>query len=260
MNAKTLYLQTALEVQLEGRALRVKAEDQAERLYPLRQLERIQSDCQVKWHIDALLACARRNILIQFTNAKGKTLARLFGATPRSNKAPGLMSRLQSSFEIPGWRKSYRTWCRGRRLQTLRYVARKLDYSFNESKDLEDLFDWCKGKMADAGQTTRPDLSLKWLQQDLYGLISQILQDKGCHTNHLCLQDPIDLARDLCYILDGILLLVRHLGLHECRCDTAIDRKLTTGWFNQQRSLLQHQIERILNLLELWTIELKTES
>lgn len=251
LDPKTLYLHTELEVSLEGPALCIKGQDQAERLFPLRYLDRIQADRRVRWQTDALLACAKRNILIQFTDAKGQTLARLFGPSPTTQT--GLIQRLEHRLARPDWQDSYHNWCHGRRLQTQKFVAQHLGYRFNSSKQLEQLPHWCRARLP--GNDPNLNTSLQWLETDLYGLASHILQQQAAHQGQLCLQTPIDLARDLCRILGSLLLLVRKKGLQASPSGTALNRQLVTEWFNQQRSFLRYQIERMLNLFELWTLE-----
>jgi hypothetical protein len=254
MYAKPLYLHAKAPTQivLQGPALRVKSENQAEHLYPLRYIERVQADHNITWSTPALLACAERGICIQFLDAQGQTLARLLGSNHAQHS---LAIRLVAILARPGWQNQYQRWCYGRRLQTLRYVAQKLGYRYEQSKDLEALPSWSRAQLAERHPKDPADAGLQWLNNDLYGFINQRLRDLDIQGDPLLLQQPLDLARDLTRILSAILLLVRQRGLKAQNHEIPIDRKLAALWFNQQRGLIDWQLKRLLNLLELWTLE-----
>lgn len=251
MQPQTLYLhaETPLRIHLEGPSLRVLAEDQAERLYPLRYIERIQADSNVDWRTDALLACADRGISIQFLDRHGDTRARLLGQCPRPH---GLHNHLLALMERPRWQERYRQWCQGRRLQTQRYVATQLGFRYQQARDLEGLAQWAEQRLLQGGADRRITQTLQWLHADYYGFITQQLNQRGITVNGATLLDPIDLARDLTEILQAVLLLVRHQGIKRQAENTPITRRLAAQWFSAKRDYLGYQLERMLILLEAW--------
>lgn len=255
MEQKTLYLHHSapMQVSLEGPALCIRAQDQADRLLPLRRLERIQSDKHVNWHINALLACAERNITIQFTDRKGHTLARLLGQHRGDHH---LVKHLCNLMERPDWHKSYQRWRHGRRLQTERYIAQRLGYRFQNAGDLNQLPAWCRQQLnLQAAKDNQADKALQWLRNDFYGYITHYLEQEGISRDLLLQQQPLDLARDLAHILGSLMLYVRHKGHQSQAADTLLDRRLAAQWFHHQRPWLRRQIERMLNLLYFWTQE-----
>lgn len=256
MEQKTLYLHhnAPTHVSLEGPALLVRAQDQADRLLPLRRLERIQSDRHVSWEIDALLACAERNIIIQFTDKEGRTLARLLGQHRDDHHLVKHLCNLME--ERPDWHNSYQNWRHGRRLQTERYIAQRLGYRFHNANDLEGLPLWCRQQLSHKhNQDNQADKALQWLRNDFYGYITHYLEQEGISRDLLLQHEPLDLARDLAHILGSLMLYVRHKGLQSHPAGTNLDRRLAAQWFHDQRPWLRRQLERMLNLLYFWTQE-----
>jgi hypothetical protein len=206
----------------------------------------------VQWQTQALLACAGRGIPIQFVALGGDNLALLVGQVKQQHS---LVGQIEHALSMPGWKKSYQCWCHGRRLQTQRYVALKLGFPFKESRDLDDLANWCQQQLPGWIQQQRPDRHQQWLYSDYYGFISQQLRNKGIVNDNLLLQGPLDLAKDLTHILGSLLLMVRQRGVMRLTHGTSVNRRVTALWFSDNRGFLQYQLERMLNLLELWTHE-----
>ena len=253
MMTKPLYLDHApLSVRLEGPALRVFSDDKAERLYPLRYIERVQCHRGVQWQTQALLACAGRGIPIQFIAGAGDTLALLVGPAAQHHN---LVRRLEQALSMPGWKKSYQCWRHGRRLQTQRYVALKLGFAFEESRELDALANWFQQQLPFWVQQQHPDRQQQWLYSDFQGFITHRLRDKGIVNDNLLLLSPLNLARDLTHILGSLLLMVHQRGVAQLDYPTRISRKTIANWFSDNRVFLKYQFDRMINLLELWTYD-----
>ena len=250
-----LYLHASgpLRIRLEAPALCVKAESDADRLYPLRRVERIQVSGPVEWETAALLACVDSGISIQFLDRHGQTRGRLVGCGQVNHS---LAENLQRLFDRPGWRPWYRQWCWARGLQTQRYVANRLSYSYRDARDLAGLPRWCEARLGDRARPKSIRNALQWLQLDFYGLITQSLQDSGLWSSgRLALEEPIDLAGDLTHILQPVLLIVRHRELTSHDADKAIGHRQVAEWFTRNTGWFEYQVARIKNQLEIWIME-----
>ncbi len=225
-----LYLHASgpLRIRLEAPALCVKAESDADRLYPLRRVERIQVSGPVEWETAALLACVDSGISIQFLDRHGQTRGRLVGCGQVNHS---LAENLQRLFDRPG-------------------------YSYRDARDLAGLPRWCEARLGDRARPKSIRNALQWLQLDFYGLITQSLQDSGLWSSgRLALEEPIDLAGDLTHILQPVLLIVRHRELTSHDADKAIGHRQVAEWFTRNTGWFESQVARIKNQLEIWIME-----
>ena len=254
MNPLPLYLhaEQPMKVSFEAPALCVKAENRADQLFPLRRIERIQVSGPVDWSTEALLVCADQGICIHFIDTEGHTRGRLIGAGQARQDLAGLIRKLLNR---PDWEVRYRQWCWAMGLQSQRYVARRLGFDFSDARELVALPRWCEQRLSCYADARSLGKALQWLQQDLYGRVTQQLQQQGlwAESPH-GLQTPIDLAHDLTVILQWVLLLVRNRQLqrHE---GGMLTRRCVAGWFASQAGFIDYQIARLINRLELWIME-----
>jgi hypothetical protein len=79
VNALYLDAATVVRVMRDGPALRVRVRDRADRLFPLRRIERIVNLGTVPWDTDALLAAADAGISVSFVGRDGALRATLNG-------------------------------------------------------------------------------------------------------------------------------------------------------------------------------------
>ena len=255
MKARPLYLHASqpVQVKLASPALYVSSGSSAHHIYPLRSLTRIQVSGPVEWQTAALLACIDQGITIQFLDRHGQTRGRLVG---KGGVDHSLTEQLRRLFDKPDWEKWYRQWCWARGLQTRRYVANKLGYIYTDARDLRDLPRWCGQKLEPVARSTDIRRSLQWLHLDLYGYITNYLQQQGVwNENALALEEPIDLAHDLTLMLQWVLLLVRDDNLTNTKCEEPVTRRLVAGWFEHRRGYMKYQVARLINQLEIWIME-----
>ena len=144
----------------------------------------------------------------------------------------------------------------GRGMQTQRYVANKLGYTYTDARDLRALPAWCEQKLEPVARSADIRKSLQWLHLDLYGYITQYLQLQGVwNENALVLEEPIDLAHDLTSMLQWVLLLVRDDNLTNTKCEQPVTRRLVSSWFEHRRGYMKYQVARLINQLEIWIME-----
>jgi len=110
---KPLYLNPGkpTQVMLDGRGLRVRIRQEADRLFPLARLSRITVSGQVDWATDALLACAQAGIPVYFVRRDGTLCASVTGESPRENWLQ-LQAVLSDFLELPDSHERYQAWVR----------------------------------------------------------------------------------------------------------------------------------------------------
>lgn len=255
MKARPLYLHASqpVQVKLKAPAICVSSGSSASHIYPLRTLTRIQVSGPVEWQTAALLACIDQGITIQFLDRYGETRGRMVG---KGKIDHNLSENLQRLFDKPEWERLYRQWCWARGLQTQRYVANKLGYIYTDARDLRGLPGWCESKIESVARSADIRRSLQWLHLDLYGYVTNYLQQQGVwNANALVLEEPIDLAHDLTLILQWVLLLVRDDNLTHEKPEEPVNRRLVATWFEQRSGYMKYQVSRIINQLEIWIME-----
>jgi|SRR5579871_102226 hypothetical protein len=115
---RPLFLNPALrgQIDLDGPALRLRAERRAETRFPLDRVSRIVAGAQVNWSAGALRACLEHAIPIVIASADGAPLGSMLPArVPALPLAPALEELLCS----PDWRDIYRRWQRAERMRML---------------------------------------------------------------------------------------------------------------------------------------------
>ncbi len=255
MKRLPLHIHTTapLQITFEEPALCVKTQTEADRLYPLRRIERIQVSGPVEWETLALLACADGGISVHFINRHGQTRGRLVGSGESDHS---LMENLQRLFNHPEWETWYRQWCWARGLQTKRYVANKLGYRYRDARDLAGLPKWCEARLTGRAKSKSIRNVLQWMHPDFYGVVTQFLQRDGLwNASPLALEEPINLAHDTTDILQWVLLVVRHKEVLSHNPNKPIGRRLVAKWFAGHTGYFKYQVSRIVNQLEIWIME-----
>lgn len=124
---KALYLNPPepAKVMLDGQGLRVRVRGEADRLFPLIRLSRIMVTGQVDWATDALLACGRAGIPVNFVRRDGTICASVSGDNQRPNWLQ-LQTLFSDFLALPDGLERYRNWVCLRRLQALRQGANQV--------------------------------------------------------------------------------------------------------------------------------------
>lgn len=251
MKTQPLYIHDhSAQVRLQGPALSIAEQHKAERLFPIRRLERVSARAGCSWQTSALLACAAAGVSVQFVDAHGLVVARLVGTGHENISWQGRMAQLVS---LPGWRKHYEQWCWAQRLQTMRYVANRLGFDYREARQLQLMPTWCEARLCGHYDRRTVARVLQWLHEDFYGLVTQVLQAKGVWgRDEIGARDPIDLAKDIADVLQAVLLLVRDRRMNGPK----VSRRATAAWFTRDSGFLHYQVERMLQRLDAWILEM----
>lgn len=252
---RPLYLNSSepVRVRVQPPALCIGSEHRAERLYPLRRIDRILVSGPVEWETRALLACAARDIPIVFSDDKGHTLCRMVGPGVARGSLPELLERL---FHRPDWDARYRQWCWAKNQQTRRYVARRLNIRFTEVRDFARLPQRCVQRLNRVLDERTLGRILQWMHADLHAVVTTCLQNEGLWREHaLGLVEPINLARDITHILQPVLLEIRDREVRRSLDTETPGRREAAQWFANRTSYVQYQIARVVNHLEIWIME-----
>lgn len=264
---KVLYMEknAPTQVQLDGPALKVKVDSQADRLYPLSRISRIVLDTGISITTDAMLACTRRGISICFTDPKAGVVARMIGANSEIMTLPQLLSDFLDRVD---WPDRYADWQHAMHVRAFLHILKKLRISSARSvspKGLSKLFQQWAIQMSDIETAERTD---KWLNELTYSWFIQLLAEQGVgSSSDMGSNARLDLARDLGEILRWELELYRldwlrerHVQVREQNCNCKqISRKETIFWFESIPRQVEEAGSRLLNRIQQWLIDLRTE-
>lgn len=185
--ASPLYLcpEGPTRVRLDGPALAVARDGEAERLFPLGRIARIHSGPRAQWEQAALLACAEAGIPVQFIDADGAVRARLLG---RPGARDELRNRLLPFLLRPEAPGMLNHWLGQTRQRAARWAGLKLGYrpppaAARPRDRAQDIRRWINTTAdrlagADAALHTR-----QWQRTLAYGWMEAHLADLGLARN-----------------------------------------------------------------------------
>lgn len=217
---KTLYLEggTRPHVLRDGPALRVRARNSADRLYPLRRLANIVVKGQVEWDTDALLACAEAAIPVSFVRRDGSLRARL--SSPAGRSLADLGKLVETWFSHPDAGAMYRLWVNTQCRIARDRLRREMDLSSwpADPARLHNLLEQRARRYVRAPQ-------LRSFEQQLPGLIRgeavRLLAEAGVDSHApLLLLQGVDLAIDFAVIVNW-RLQARKIAYLKKRCASA---------------------------------------
>jgi hypothetical protein len=115
---RPLFLGPALRgrVDIDGPALRVRAEGRAEVRFPLERVSRVVASVRLSWSADALRACLESLIPIVMVGADGAPLGSFQPARLRPSRFEAALAEL---LDRPDWRDLYGCWLRSARMRVL---------------------------------------------------------------------------------------------------------------------------------------------
>jgi hypothetical protein len=115
---RPLFLNPSLrgQMDLDGPALRLRAEHRAESRFPLDRVSRIIAGARVNWSAGALRACLERAIPIVIAGVDGTPLGSML---PARTRALALAPALEELLCCPNWQDIYGRWQRAERMRVL---------------------------------------------------------------------------------------------------------------------------------------------
>ncbi|MFQ5660359.1 MAG: CRISPR-associated endonuclease Cas1 [Gammaproteobacteria bacterium] len=199
---RTLYLDghRRLRVLLDGPALRIRRDDSADHLFPLRHLVQVVTCGPVEWSISALLACAEASVPVIFFRANGCLRARVLGEQA-CDRLLDLDLALSALLDQPSGPDRYNEWIQARtqqaRLKFLHMAGRRC--AVIESSTVQRLIQNRARLHVRAGELRRFD-------RQIYGLlqvnIDTLMREYGLDPDRAGLTvQGIDITRDFTNIL-----------------------------------------------------------
>ncbi len=226
---KPLYLQgqNGLAVELDGPALRVRQPERAAVFYPLARLARVLSKGGVRWHCEALLACAEAGVPVVFLDGDGGVRAYLFGP---SSGGDALYLRLRVCLGCSDGLSRYADW---RRVMA-DHARRALEQQLRRTGVCSGpVLAWRGFTPVGHLAAARDATVFHRLRGLLAGTSAQLLVEAGLNAARLAHLEPLDLVGDLAELLGwalaGPVLTVLERGDRgEPAPDLTDDRELTT--------------------------------
>ena len=111
MSVLYLHREQGLTLSIDGPALLVRVEGQADRLFPLRRLRRIHLPATLAVNSQVITTCTRAGISMAFSDRRGRTLA---WCLPANRGTQGLGVLLEGFSRLMDHLERYRQWARQR--------------------------------------------------------------------------------------------------------------------------------------------------
>lgn len=110
-------------VDVDGRALRIRAAGRSETRYPLERVSRVIAGPELDWSAQALRACFEHSIPVVVVSEDGTPLGSL---QPALARASSLAEALEEVLERPDWPELYGCWVRAARMRMLSAWRREM--------------------------------------------------------------------------------------------------------------------------------------
>lgn len=252
---KPLYLDAQdCRVQLDGPALRVRAEHVADRWFPLTRVSQVITSCRVDWTVPALLACAEKGITVSFVGEEGSIVGRLLG---RGSERNHLAQKLSDFLLRPDCLELSLQWQSAMERMAMRSLIRRagLPPDFDcTPKMLRQLFQRAAISMAarEAYETIGREI---WGM--LVPLVSQRLQDLAVYEDAEFVES-IDLVSMLTRILFWDFHLARSAWLEQRLTDNCTEppnRAEIVDFFEKRRARSERLLQGLLSRLYRWLLE-----
>lgn len=253
---RPLYIDAAeARVSLDGPALRVSVPRKADRWFPLSRLSQVISSERADWRIEALLACARRGIVVGFLNGEGETVARCIG---RVSARESLQERLEAFWLRDDAAALYRQWLGAMENMAMRSVLRRSGLNFEGCPDARAL----RRLFREGAVSTNALPAYRRIGREIHALLlvlaTQTLADSQIDVARFNAAD-FNPARDLADLLfwDFQLARLRYLENRLLRMETAEAPPLaeTAAYFEKRRERTERLARGLLRRLHNWLIE-----
>jgi len=193
---KPLYLdsKSPTRIALEGPALSIRVQGQANRLIPLRRVSRILVNERTEFSTAAFLACADRGIGVVFVTAQGEVRARLLG-TPGERQE--MRQRLLDLLDRCDWRELYGNWRHSQECLAVRRVRWRLGAPEEVHTPKQTVL-WVREQAQALAGFRDAESSESWLDEQMFAWMHNHLQQLGFGAQSELFQDAWpDLLGDL---------------------------------------------------------------
>jgi hypothetical protein len=249
---RPLFLNPALRGQIDadGPALRLRAEQRSDTRFPLDRVSRIVAGTRVNWSANALRACLERAIPIVIADANGSPLGSML---PTHLHALPLAAALEELLYCPDWRDVYRRWLRSERMRMLGQWRRAQETAGTPP----DADGWCNLVRRHVYRAATPAHETPGFWHGaLYALAVETIRRWGVPPVMWGYGDDVlDLRRDLASLLD----LQWKLEVRDGMAAALADEATTLAVFHALTEKLEAEARRIMHSLARRTNQVLTE-
>ncbi len=198
-----LYLNVSeiIQVRLDGPALRINHQHQADRLFPLGQLAGVVVIGMVSWETQAIIACAEQGVSIHFISHRGVLRAQVCGTVSHYARYD-MNEPLSRFFELPDGTNRYHDWFEAGYHQARMHLAKTMYLSRQQITRL-DIMQRLHSKLLYCIDEAAYNLFQQRVRGFLSIKLADLLRQKGIDPKlPILTQADIDIVRDftqLCY-------------------------------------------------------------
>jgi hypothetical protein len=260
---RPLYLdpRSPTSVTIDGPALSIRVEDQAERSIPMRRVSRILVNEKTQFSTAALLRCADSGISILFVDPDGRVQARLLGAPGERQE---LRQRLVDLLDRPDWKELYGNWRYAQERHAVLRVQNRLGIRIGSASP-GGTARWIEEEVARLAEPRDAARSRRWMQEQLFAWTLNHLQMLGLGAQSEVGHDGRpDLASDLAGVLGwygepiriGWLRRRAHWARRSRSAAKVITRRDIVALYQRHSSKLARFGRELTNKLHRWLVEL----
>lgn len=250
---RPLYIdRAAAAVRLEGPALVVEQQDQADGRFPLRLLSRVVVRGPVPWSTEALLACLAGGVPVAFLSLDGAVMGLCLGRDRPEESLVALLDRLTGE---PDWPEIFERWRRAAERRTIIETARRLSFPLGPDLRPESARALLAARLP-GGDTPGARSTLRRLDGFLYAHLSELFARAGVP---LCYRGGKGSALDLRPAFRAVLgwylwaPLGRWLDLHQRHplgLDRAAARRRIAARYEAAAPQIASRFHRLLAALD----------
>lgn len=259
MSSLYLHKEKEIELRLDGPSLVARVENQADRLFPLRHLQRIFVHSSADIGSRVILRCARAGVVFCFMDARAHPLMWCMGV-PDSKGC--LSTALQNFMQRTDWESLLLQWQSRHQRQTHQHLARhfKLDQQPINPDEIKDYL--ARYTIRYAGEESATT-SAQWLYTEISGLLITHLSLRKV-ADEVCIFWAKSLAPLLCWQMESARL--RWLGQRFTRYRNQslpmppLTHQDFMQFFELKHAALNEAAEQLLEQLTLWLQNLLQET
>lgn len=250
-------------VTIDGPALCIERPDAPESFIPLRRISRIHFSPLVEITTAAILACARRGIVLVLHDQGEDTVARIIG---RATELTRLRQRLLDLTEIPHWHNLYEDWKRSTERRICSTLRNRLDSPWGLKSRPHAMRAWIRQQAILIAGPQEAERTRRIFRQQSHAWMQSRLLDHGIGAeNELWTIGDPDLARDLAELL-ALRVETLRIGWLKGRSQAAarngqplkpLPRRAIVARFEQKQSRIARLGDDLINRLHRWLVEIE---
>ena len=171
-----LYLNKEKDIQLkiDGPALVVQCDGQADRLFPLQRLEQVMVHAALEVSSRVLIACARAGVTLCFADARQNPV---MWCLPQTQNEQGIGRCLQKFMQRADWESLFQEWQNNDLQRLLPALARQMKLPTTASK--QEVQAQFKSRAIRYAGEDHAQISARWLETELQSMLVTLLRTLG---------------------------------------------------------------------------------